>query len=202
MMTTRITLIRHGETSWNVIKRWQGHADIDLNGTGRMQAAEAGFSLLTAGVQRIISSDLSRAHETAQIINRYLNIPLTTDTRLREIHVGDLQGLTSEEVETRYPAWSATFKNLPYLERHFPNGESFADVGGRALKCLNEAVTAYPQQHTLLVTHGGVVRVLLKKLLDLTPEDSMRNCGITRLIWGEGLWMTEGVNQPWSEVVW
>jgi hypothetical protein len=47
-----------------------------------------------------------------------------------------------------------------------------------------------------------VVRVLLKKLLDLTPEDSMRNCGITRLIWGEGLWMTEGVNQPWSEVVW
>ena len=144
-----IYLVRHGQTDWNLENRIMGHLDMPLNDTGRNEARICAKQLTTIKLDKIISSDLSRAQETAGIINETLSLPITFDSRLRETNCGDLQGLLSKEIpeETWY-----TFNREP----HKFHAESLEDVYNRVKSFFDELDAT---KNTLVVTHAGVVRM-------------------------------------------
>lgn len=167
-----VWLFRHGQTDWNQAERFQGHLDIPLNENGRSQARELAPLLARAGIQAILSSDLSRARETADIVARALKIPVWSDERLREAHLGDAQGLTREEIEVRFgeelaTRWRST--QVTDADVSYPGGESGTQVLSRTLTCLTDWLSREQTPASLAVaTHGGVIRRLMQHLL---PKD-------------------------------
>src|SRR5579862_1895349 len=100
---TTILLARHGETDWNVERRWQGHADTPLNDTGRAQARSLGEELADEPIDAVFSSDLRRAHETARLVAEPRGLSVIAIPDLRERNFGSAEGLTTEEIQTRFP---------------------------------------------------------------------------------------------------
>ncbi|MFI8632176.1 histidine phosphatase family protein [Microbacterium sp. NPDC077663] len=160
---TILTLVRHGETDWNFSRRIQGSSDIPLNDTGRAQARAAGEALrdtldpLTPTI--VVSSDLSRAHETALIIAGILRLPEPrTYPALRERGYGDAEGLTDVEFFDRWGPWHTAV---------VPGAEPWPDVTARALRGIREAVVdariglASAAPHVIAVAHGGLIRTVI-----------------------------------------
>lgn len=153
---TRLLVVRHGQSEWNAAGRWQGHADIALDRTGELQAAEAAEVL---GIfDAVWASDLARAHRTAQIIAMMTGVgPVRTDPRLRETDVGPWEGLTRHEVEREWPGFLA--------ERRRPEGfEAYEDAAARLIEALLEIAADHPGGEVLVVSHGGVIRAARRAL--------------------------------------
>lgn len=149
---TRMLLVRHGESEWNALGRWQGQADPPLSPTGKRQAASAAQRLGT--VDLIVSSDLSRAVHTAHIIAELLGVgPVIVEPRLRERDAGEWSGLTRDQVEERFPG---------YLDdgRRPPGWEPDDVLLARTTDALNELERTYSGAEILVVTHGGVIYTL------------------------------------------
>ena len=144
-----IYLLRHGQTDWNIIHRIQGHLDIPLNDTGKDEAKTCAHKLIGIKMDQIISSDLSRARETAEIINEFLSAPFSVDQRLREINFGDLQGVLVKDV-------SAEMWDHFNHAAHKLHAETLPDVYRRIKSFFDEID---PQKNTLIVAHGGVIRM-------------------------------------------
>jgi len=152
---TTILLARHGETDWNREGRFQGHADPLLNETGRAQAAELAAELNDVELGAIYSSPLRRALETAQVVaaeHRLSPIPIEA---LREVDVGSWQGLTRTEIEARFPEQFARW--LDY-DQGWQDGETYEEMGRRAVAALLELAAAHEGERILAVTHGGPIR--------------------------------------------
>lgn len=98
-----VLLARHGETDWNREHRWQGHADPPLNARGHAQAGALAKQLAPASPRAVYSSDLGRARATAEAVAERIGVTVSLDPRLREVDVGEWSGLTSTEVQARYP---------------------------------------------------------------------------------------------------
>ncbi|HVE18298.1 MAG TPA: histidine phosphatase family protein, partial [Ilumatobacteraceae bacterium] len=154
MDATDLLVVRHGQSEWNAIGRWQGHADPALSELGRRQAAVAAASI--GAIDGIISSDLLRAAETAAIIAQQLGVgTVMTDERLRERDVGEWTGLTRIEINRRWPGW------IDDLRR--PDG--FEDVDSVLLRVVEAFAAireARPGGSLLVITHGGVIRELAR----------------------------------------
>ena len=103
MQATRIIAVRHGETAWNVDTRIQGHLDIALNDTGRWQARQVARALADEPLAAVYTSDLQRAHATAQAIAQASGAPLVAEPGLRERSFGELEGRTFAEIEAELP---------------------------------------------------------------------------------------------------
>ncbi|WP_375384439.1 histidine phosphatase family protein [uncultured Microbacterium sp.] len=159
---TILTLVRHGETDWNRDRRIQGTTDIPLNDTGRQQARDAAADL---GVQLegpvvIVSSDLSRARETAQIIAAELGLPLPRQyAELRERAYGAAEGISSDEFFTRWGDWHTA---------EVPDAETRPQLRTRALAALRR-VSADARRDTapiaaslVVVTHGALIREVIR----------------------------------------
>lgn len=156
----RIIMLRHGQTEWNALQRYQGQTDIPLNDTGREQAYQAALLLKEQeAVQAIYCSDLLRASETAQIIGESLGIEPISDARLRELSFGVWEGLTFTEVYEKYPQeFDDWFRATPtYI---VPGGESFHRLNERVIEAIAKIKQA-GHQTVLLVTHGGVIKAML-----------------------------------------
>ena len=161
-------LIRHGETDWNAEQRYQGQADIPLNNTGRAQAKRNG-DVLKAYLPRLegadfVSSPLSRARETMEIMRAALGLALSTfriDTELMELHYGHWEGHLATELPTIDPEGVAAKAADPFGWRPH-GGESYEDLMVRTAGWLN-AIT----RDTVAVTHGGVSRVARGALLGI-----------------------------------
>lgn len=161
---TRLILIRHGQTDWNLDGRYQGQADPPLNEAGLAQAQALAMTLRVRGqsVTALYSSDLRRACQTAEIIAASLGRPVRLEARLREIHQGEWEGLRHDEVLARYPGdWAA--RRCDPLHSHPPGGESVAEVAARVWAAANEVAHAHAQQtgSVLIVSHGLVLATLL-----------------------------------------
>lgn len=143
-----VWLARHGETTWNQSRRIQGWSDIPLSNRGREQARTLAFETYGGAFDRVWSSDLGRAVETAEIIPR----PPQTDVRLRELHFGELEGLTWDDLHTSTQEALMEFDGFSA-----PGGESVEVMRRRAVAFVDELV---PGTH-LVVTHAGIIRVLL-----------------------------------------
>jgi broad specificity phosphatase PhoE len=156
---TNVLVVRHGQSTWNAARRWQGQADPPLSDLGQHQAAVAAQCLGTFDV--VVASDLERARHTAEIIAAELGIgPVDLDPRLRENAAGEWTGLTAEEVEAGWPG---------FLEQHRrPAGfEPAHDVAARSMAALLAVARTAPGGIVLAVSHGGVIRTL-RRTLDAT----------------------------------
>ena len=157
----QLFLARHGETAWNLERRWQGHTDIPLSARGREQAAALAARLHGRGIGHVRSSDLKRARETAEIVAAALGIPeVGIDPRLRERSFGAFEGLTAEECAARYPdIWTQYQEDRRVMP---PGAEPHDEVVRRLTRAVEEAL-ALPTngESVLLVGHGGSIRVLL-----------------------------------------
>ena len=152
---TTILLARHGETDWNRQGRFQGHADPPLNATGHAQAAELAAELKDVELAAVYSSPLRRALETAQLVAAEHGLEPVAVDALREVDVGSWQGLTRPEIETRYPEQFARW--LDY-DQGWEDGESYEEMGRRAVAALLEFAAAHEDERVLAVTHGGPIR--------------------------------------------
>ena len=180
-MPTTLVLVRHGETDWNRERRFQGHADMPLNDTGRRQARELADALRDEGLTAVYTSPLRRASETAGIVADRLGLEAEELEALREIDVGDWQGLTVDEVKTRFPervdvAWRSGW----------PNGETHEQLSARVLPALLDLEQRHPDARVLGVTHAGPIRVALAAAAGLSQEESrsrigpLENCAVFR----------------------
>jgi broad specificity phosphatase PhoE len=190
MSVSRILLVRHGQTDWNASGRWQGHEQIPLNPVGEQQAAALGSYLKTRSVGAIYTSDLVRAQRTAEIAGAYVGLTPVVDARLRELHLGVLQGLTRAEIEQRYPEELAGFAR-DYFGYQVTNGESRSQMQTRALAAF-EAAAAHPDaEEAVLVTHGGTIKVLLLRLfpqIEAVQTAHFNNTSITTVERNGGGW--------------
>jgi phosphoserine phosphatase len=152
---TTILLARHGETDWNRQGRFQGHADPPLNATGHAQAAELAAELEGVELAAVYSSPLRRALETAQLVAAEHGLEPVAVDALREVDVGSWQGLTRPEIETRYPEQFARW--LDY-DQGWEDGESYEEMGRRAVAALLKLAAAHEGERILVVTHGGPIR--------------------------------------------
>ncbi len=167
-MARRLILIRHGQTDYNATRRMQGQLDTHLSDLGREQAARAGRALSDAPITRILSSDLTRAHDTAQIIAGHLGLDVETDERLRETHLGEWQSRTSAEVDEELPGARAAWRHDATWAP--PGGESRVQVAGRARPVIEELMRDYDDWDShavLIVAHGGTISALTSSLLSL-----------------------------------
>lgn len=164
-MTTRILLIRHGETDWNASGRWQGMADIPLNSTGQMQAVALASHLKDRPITAIYSSDLQRAAQTARVIAAQHNLGVVEDARLRELNLGDFQGLTLAEITEKFPDEAVRMKQ-EYMRFVAPNGESRLMLQNRAYAAYLDITAKHPEGEVVIISHGGTIRTLLLKLFE------------------------------------
>jgi alpha-ribazole phosphatase len=173
-VTTKVFLVRHGATDWNKEKRAQGHADIDLNAEGHKQASAVADELSHQTLVAVYSSDLKRARDTAQAIASAHGLQVTIDKDLREIDQGEWEGLTTDEIRSRWPdLWGP---NRHYNAR--PGGESPHQVKERAMRALTKAVNAHPDESIAVVSHGGTIRWLSAEALGYDEYRSRRIRGL------------------------
>jgi broad specificity phosphatase PhoE len=156
-MTTRILLVRHGESEWNASGRWQGWAESSLSERGRHQAFEAASAV--GAVDAIVASDLERAVQTAMIISEAIGVgPVVTESGLRERDVGEWTGLTRDEIEERWPGDLDRWRTGALREP--PGGERNDVIIERVHAALRRVGAMFDGGEVLAVSHGGVMRLL------------------------------------------
>lgn len=182
---TILHLIRHGRTAWHAGNRYAGSSDIELDDVGRAQAAGLAPWASTAGLTRVVSSDLRRAVETARVVSTAAGLPLTIDARLREMDFGDAEGLTAAEQAARFGAARRAFVASP-ASSPLPGGEPGTLVARRALAALSEAAVAAEAAtegdataevdagRIAVVAHATTLRLVLCALLGIPLDDYRR----------------------------
>ena len=168
-MTLRmVVLLRHGQTDYNVAGRMQGHIDSVLTETGVAQAAHVAPEIARLAPDRLISSDLGRAADTAEVVAAASGQPVKLDSRLRETHLGEWQGQTVAEIEEAYPGAIATWRSDPAWAP--PGGESRIEVVRRAMPVIEELDDEFssgPDATAVLIAHGGLIAGLVCGMLAL-----------------------------------
>jgi glucosyl-3-phosphoglycerate phosphatase len=176
----RLVLLRHGQTEYNASNRMQGQLDTDLSDLGREQAAAAAEVLAKRQPLVIVSSDLRRALDTATVLAERSGVQVSVDTRLRETHLGDWQGLTHLEVDAAAPGARLAWRDDARWAPH--GGESRVDVAERSTPLVEELLAQLgdwgsddagdaSDRPVVLVAHGGLIAALTAALLDL-PVDN------------------------------
>lgn len=192
---TMIYLVRHGETQWNAQKRIQGQADSPLTEEGRKQAKQVAMRVKNLGITHLVSSDLGRAVETADIIASVLNLPIQTDKRLRELNMGILEGkcvdqLTPEEDLIRRSPLSGT------PDARIPEGESMQELADRLHAAINDLRALPKGSIPLVVCHGLALGCLIGTVMGLPAHAPrrirLRNCSLSRIDYQAGEWLAEG----------
>ncbi|MGK5628411.1 histidine phosphatase family protein [Streptomyces sp. URMC 123] len=184
----RIVLWRHGQTAWNVERRFQGTTDIELTDTGRAQARRAARLLAALKPDAIVASDLRRAAATAAELAALTALAVTHDEGLRETYAGSWQGLTHDEIVERHGEQYAAWKRGEPVRRG--GGELETEVAERAAPVVERALEKLPDGGTLVVvSHGGTIRTTIGRLLGLEPRHWEALGGLSNCCWsilGEG----------------
>ncbi|WP_226087678.1 histidine phosphatase family protein [Mesobacillus sp. S13] len=175
-------VIRHGETEWNKEKRSQGRLDSSLTHKGKADARSLGASLQEIEFRQIIASPSGRTLETARLVKGDRMIPLLTDERLMEIHLGAWQGKTENEIKSLYPEEFEAYWNEPE-DYESVGGESFLQVQQRLVEFLEDLEKNVRDGNVLIVTHG----VVIKNLYLLCRNSSIKHLWEPPFIFGTSL---------------
>jgi alpha-ribazole phosphatase len=199
----RLYFIRHGQTEWNRIRRFQGQTDIELNDHGRLQAKAVAEELKDLTFDVIYSSDLSRAHETAKAINKYHKMDIVKDERLRERSFGCFEGHTSEETGEKFPELKEKYL-ADKLNFKVPGGESRREFIGRVGNILETIHERHSDQTIAVVSHGGVLGAMMSHIISnklqydspqFIPLFTIQNCSISQLEVRHGQWLIHTLNE-------
>ena len=187
MQAVRLIAVRHGETAWNADGRIQGQIDIALNDTGLWQAQRLGQAVSEETFHAVHTSDLLRAHQTAQAVANVAGLPVQGHVGLRERHLGDFQGKTIPEIETRWPdQYQAWRKRVPDFAPT-GGGESLIEFRKRVLATVDALARAQVQGQIAVVAHGGVMDILYRAAtgqeLHTQRTWTLANAAINRLMW-------------------
>lgn len=194
-----ITWVRHGQSSWNAEGRWQGQTDVPLSEVGRRQARALGARLarLELTFDQVVSSDLGRARETAELVlAAWPNAPnLSLDIRLRELKFGCLEGKSKDDFTPHEREHAARWWNSPY--------EITLEGGGESMLCLRQRVDAWMDElplegNFLVFSHGGVIRDRLWRETGPPPAGawsfSVENTSLTVIDYGPQRNLIQRVN--------
>jgi len=187
----RLYLVRHGEAQWNAERRFMGQEDSPLTARGKAQAVAVAERFRDEAVDLLVSSDLGRARSTASRIGDSCGRDVHLDPRLRERHVGVLQGLRVEEAKERFPDAFAELRQLGASFR-IPGGESAEQIEARLQSFLDEMCTYSPETTVVAVTHGAILMTFLRMVLSIPRGAETRvafsNTCICELQSGLGVW--------------
>lgn len=163
---TKVILVRHGQTLWNVEFRYQGQSDISLNEVGLHQAKLVAKRLQDEKIAAVYASDLGRARTTAEEIAGYHNLPVGIVPNLKEISFGDWEGLTFREINEKWPGvMDNIFKSPAAVE--IPGGETYSKVQERAAKAMDSLIKKHPDDTIVVVSHGATIRTILCAALEI-----------------------------------
>lgn len=146
-MARRLILLRHGQTDYNATGRMQGQMDTHLSDLGRQQAQRTADELSRWDIRRVVTSDLSRAAETAGLIAAPHGLTPVLDDRLRETHLGAWQAHSPEEIDAAHPGQRAMWRHNPHWAP--PGGETRLEVAARARSLVDELMHSFPEWSTL-----------------------------------------------------
>ena len=196
MTLRRLVLWRHGETDYNAALRMQGQLDSQLTAKGLAQARRAALVLAALAPDVLVTSDLSRAADTAAVLAAETGLPLRVDRRLRETHLGKWQGLTHGDVDAAWPGGIQIWRGNP--EWAPPSGETRVEVARRAAQLVGE-LDGTAHGTAVLCTHGGLIAGLTPLLLALPVPcwpafGGISNCHWTVLLRRGTDWRLESYN--------
>lgn len=182
----RFYLVRHGQTLWNVERKYQGQSDVPLTKIGKLQAEQVADKLKDKDIKAIYASDLSRTVHTAREIAKHHNLEVINDKDIRELSLGVWEGLTFNEVNER---WSKEFRE--WQEKPFeikpPEGETLTDLYNRTGRFMMRAAKAHPKEKIIVVTHAGPIRAILAQILNLKRDFfwkfKISNTSVTELVY-------------------
>ena len=157
---TIFTLVRHGQTDWNVARRYQGQQDILLNAEGLQQARALALIMRDEVFNAVYSSDLQRAMQTTRILQEGRSITIFADERLREICFGDWEGANHQDLQAAFPERFAISANDPAIPIA-PGGESLIAFARRTKEFAEEVSELFPNGKVLVVTHGLALATLV-----------------------------------------
>ncbi|MGE6630882.1 histidine phosphatase family protein [Bacillus sp. NPDC077027] len=182
---TTICLVRHGETDWNSAKRLQGRTDIPLNETGKQQAEQTGLYLKESHWDVIISSPLTRAKQTAEIIRQHVHAPIVIMDDFIERDYGDAEGMSFEE------------RQILYFDKQYPNMEKLEALQERLQQGIQKVADTYPNKKVSIVAHGAAIHALLSLLsnedVDLNHTRLVNAC-LNHIEWKEDKWTVHDYN--------
>lgn len=179
---TFLALVRHGETNWNLHGRLQGSSDIPLNDTGRAQAREAGHELASQNWDLLVSSPLSRAAETADIIGAHLGLQRTAVfPDLAERHFGEAEGFTDWDAYSHWP------------NGQYPGLEPRSNLMMRGVRAIDEIASLHPDSAVIAVAHGGVIRAIFD-ILRRRHSPRILNAGVSTLEHDGSGWTVRTIN--------
>ena len=176
---TRLWLVRHGETDWNLEGRFQGQADPPLNANGLAQARQLAGLLAVTSLHALYCSDLRRALLTAQIIGEALSLTPQVDQRLREIRLGEWEGMLPELIKSQYPElWLS--RQLDPVHVRPPSGENLLELAERVWPAADQIARGHTGAAVLIVSHGVTLACLicrarslpLEQVLHLIPDNA------------------------------
>lgn len=198
-MTTRLCIVRHGETAWNAEHRVQGQLDVPLNAIGLAQALAASKVLSRETFDAIYSSDLSRAQQTAAPTAGMLSLPVQAEKDLRERHYGIFERLTYAEVQEKFPEDYARF-DARDPDYDFRSGESLKDFSARSIAVISKIADQHKDQRILVFTHGGVLdkfyRFITGLPLSAARDFRIPNAGLNRVERTDAGWKI----RAWADV--
>lgn len=178
----KIVIWRHGQTDWNVENRFQGHSDIPLNKVGEFQVNHAAKILAGLKPNRIISSDLIRAQQTAKSLADLLNLKVELNPKLRETNGGKWEGKTGTENRASDGDYF-----VRWIDGHDDpaghTGERRSEVANRALSVIEEITNSNSTGTVVLVTHGGTARCVLGSVLKLPMNQWGAIGGLSNACW-------------------
>ena len=167
-------LVRHGETEWNKLGRFQGQYDTPLNEVGVEQARVIGEASREWGITAIYASPLSRTMEVANAIGSQLALPVQTHDGLKELDLGELEGVQGEEMRRGWPDIFATWNSEPH-RIVMPGGESLATLEERSWQAILDLERSHTAEDTLaVVSHNFTIRAICGKLLGIPLDNFHR----------------------------
>ena len=194
---TEFVIIRHGQTHGNITRTLQGQSNTDLDETGVQQVRLLARRLKShPAFEAVISSDLKRARDTAQILVDSIGGTIIPNAGLREWNLGILEGRSWQDMQLEYPQIMNSFLNS-HKDVEVPGGERRSVMEKRVSECLDILASEFAGKRLLVVTHGGVLRAIFRHIVGLpagnnmlpqTSNASYNSCTCTNGIWQLTCW--------------
>ncbi|MDX7987473.1 phosphoglycerate mutase GpmB [Xenorhabdus sp. 12] len=191
----QVYLVRHGETEWNVARRLQGQSDSPLTEHGQHQAHLVAQRVKSENITHVITSDLGRTRQTAEIIAKACGCKVILEPRLRELHMGVLENRELASLTAEEEIWRKSLVDGTPNGR-IPEGESMNELSIRMRAALENCLTLPAGSRPLLVSHGMALVSLLCSILGLPANSErrlrLRNCSISRVDYQDSPWLASG----------